>query len=112
MTRHATEQQVRDMYVENNYDINQFDDKITEIQTSQIFEKSQIREENSNTISNEETVKEYDINLCGVIFRIEFTLLHHRGQLAFSLFAYGSDKLAPVVQDRVMSLEEFKDTSP
>ena len=40
MTRHATEQQVRDMYVENNYDINQFDDKITEIQTSQIFEKS------------------------------------------------------------------------
>ena len=80
------------MYLENNFDISKFDQKFAVIQASQIFEKPQTR---SMTLS-----------LCGVPFQLNFQL--DATSLVFSLFLEGKS----IVENRLITLDEFLDTNP
>lgn len=82
LQRHKIAQEVRKMYIDNNYDMNEFDARVEAIQASQIFDKPLLMSSNDLVGDN----RACDLQLCGVPFKIHFILDHSARTINFSLF--------------------------
>lgn len=96
------------MYINNNYDMNDFDARVESIQASQIFEKPQLMQSHDLAGDN----RACELQLCSVPFKITFALDHSANTITFSLFLLNETEAKPVVENRLITLEEFLDTNP